>query len=101
MKLYEAFGKRGFHTSIATSFGADFDAYEAWCCLAFAALAASTICWPSTEGCLALLWTPAAGYRDTRAEPIPSPRPGPRLSSIPRSYCRSVADRRGWRTPRV
>ena len=28
MKLYETFGKRGFHTSIATSFGIDFDAYE-------------------------------------------------------------------------
>jgi hypothetical protein len=28
MKLYETFGKRGFHTSIATSFGVDFDAYE-------------------------------------------------------------------------
>lgn len=28
MKLYETFGKRGFHTSITTSFGIDFDAYE-------------------------------------------------------------------------
>lgn len=28
MKLYEHFGKDGFHTSIATSFGIDFDAYE-------------------------------------------------------------------------
>lgn len=28
MKLYETFGKHGFHTSIATSFGVDFDAYE-------------------------------------------------------------------------
>lgn len=28
MKLYELFGERGFHTSIVTSFGVDFDAYE-------------------------------------------------------------------------
>jgi hypothetical protein len=28
MKLYELFGKRGFHTSIVTSFGIDFGAYE-------------------------------------------------------------------------
>ncbi|MDX8433254.1 hypothetical protein RFN25_07380 [Mesorhizobium abyssinicae] len=28
MKLYESFGKQGFHTSIATSFGIDFEAYE-------------------------------------------------------------------------
>ena len=28
MKLYERFGERGYHTSIITSFGVDFDAYE-------------------------------------------------------------------------
>jgi hypothetical protein len=28
MRLYETFGKTGFHTCIATSFGIDFDAYE-------------------------------------------------------------------------
>jgi hypothetical protein len=28
MKLYERFSDKGFHTSIATSFGIDFDAYE-------------------------------------------------------------------------
>ena len=28
MKLYERYGERGYHTSIATSFGIDFDAYE-------------------------------------------------------------------------
>jgi hypothetical protein len=28
MKLYERFGERGYHTSIATTFGIDFDAYE-------------------------------------------------------------------------
>lgn len=28
MKLYEHFGKDGFHTSVATSFNVDFDAYE-------------------------------------------------------------------------
>jgi len=28
MKLYERFGDSGFHTSIVTSFGVDFDAYE-------------------------------------------------------------------------
>lgn len=28
MKLYERFGKAGFHTSLVTSFGIDFDAYE-------------------------------------------------------------------------
>jgi hypothetical protein len=29
MKLYEKFGDKGFHTSIITTFGVDFDAYEA------------------------------------------------------------------------
>ena len=29
MKLYEKFGDKGFHTSIVTTFGIDFDAYEA------------------------------------------------------------------------
>ena len=28
MKLYERFGDKGFHTSIITTFGVDFDAYE-------------------------------------------------------------------------
>lgn len=28
MKLYERFGERGYHTSIITSFGVDFDTYE-------------------------------------------------------------------------
>lgn len=28
MKLYERFGERGYHTSVITSFGLDFDAYE-------------------------------------------------------------------------
>jgi hypothetical protein len=28
MKLYEYYGKSGFHTSIVTTFGIDFDAYE-------------------------------------------------------------------------
>lgn len=28
MKIFEQFGKDGFHTSIATTFGVDFDAYE-------------------------------------------------------------------------
>jgi hypothetical protein len=28
MKLYERFGERGYHTSLITSFGLDFDAYE-------------------------------------------------------------------------
>lgn len=28
MKLYERFGDSGFHTSIVTTFGVDFDAYE-------------------------------------------------------------------------
>lgn len=28
MKLYERFGERGYHTSVITSFGVDFDAYE-------------------------------------------------------------------------
>jgi hypothetical protein len=28
MKLYERFGEKGFHTSIVTTFGIDFDAYE-------------------------------------------------------------------------
>lgn len=28
MKLYERFGTRGYHTSVITSFGIDFDAYE-------------------------------------------------------------------------
>jgi hypothetical protein len=28
MKLYETFGKQGFHTTVATSFGIDFGAYE-------------------------------------------------------------------------
>lgn len=28
MKLYERFAERGYHTSIATTFGIEFDAYE-------------------------------------------------------------------------
>ena len=28
MKLYEALGDRGFHTTIMTTFSVDFDAYE-------------------------------------------------------------------------
>ena len=28
MKLYERFGDRGFHTTVFTTFGVDFDAYE-------------------------------------------------------------------------
>ncbi len=28
MKLYEHYGKSGFHTCIVTTFGVDFDAYE-------------------------------------------------------------------------
>ena len=28
MKLYERFGDSGFHTSIVTTFGVDFDTYE-------------------------------------------------------------------------
>ena len=28
MKLYERFGERGYHTSIITTFGLDFDTYE-------------------------------------------------------------------------
>ena len=28
MKLYERYGDKGYHTSIITTFGIDFDAYE-------------------------------------------------------------------------
>jgi hypothetical protein len=28
MKLYERFGEGGYHTSVITTFGVDFDAYE-------------------------------------------------------------------------
>ena len=28
MKLYEAFSARGYHTSLVTTFGIDFDTYE-------------------------------------------------------------------------